>query len=119
MKKTIILMILAAFVLISPAIANDSQRKTSTGRQTASYSIATSPGTVYDIEVVVTTNGGYAVLFDSASTEPGVAGDGQISEIREATAFNSKHVNFGQYGLKFYKGLYLYLNNATANVYYH
>ena len=115
-------MILAAFVFVLPAFASEDQRKISSGIESESCVIYKSPGRVFDIEIVATVNGGYAVLYDmyiqGGATED-ATGELAKSEIREATAYNSKHVNFGHNGIKFEKGIYLILNDATAIVHYH
>lgn len=114
-------MILASLVFVPAATASEAQRKISSDIEESSAVIYKYPGRVYDIEVIATSNAGYAILFDLDVREDGtvnITGAKAVSEIREATAYNSKHVSFGESGIKFDKGIYLYLLNATAIVHY-
>lgn len=106
--------------MISTSVfANDSQRKVSTGELTSSQVIKASSGVIYDIEIVATTAAGYAVVFDSAVGNPIDGTTKKLAEVREATQYNSKHVNLGEFGVKAYKGISLYLENATAIITYY
>jgi len=115
MKKVLLMVLILSFIIVSPCMANDSQRKVSSGRKTASASITTVSSILYDIEIIATVNGGYASVYDTSGSL--VAGT-HLVEIREATAFNSKHVNLGEFGIKAYNGIYLFLNDATAILHY-
>ena len=42
-----------------------------------------------------------------------------LAEAREATQYNSKHIEIGPNGIEAYEGIYLYLSNATAIVHYY
>lgn len=119
MKRITLLTFVILCFLTSIAFASDAQRKISTGRKTANEVIKTTSGVIYDIEIVATAANGYAVVFDSASTNPGVAGDKQLVEVSEATQYNGQHVNLGTEGIKAYKGLSLYLKDASAIIYYY
>lgn len=114
MKRTFFFLFIFLFCA-SLSFADNAQRKTSTGRLTSSQVIKSTPGTVYDVEIVATAAGGYAVVFDSATSATGT----ELVELREATQNNSKHANLGSDGIKAHQGIYLFLNNAEAIVYYH
>ena len=113
-KFTIVLVLLFVTTL---AIAKDSQRKISTGKLSSSAVIVDTPAVIYDVEVVATSANGYAVLFDSSTAD--MSGKKEMVEIKEGVSGNSKHVNLGEYGIKTDNGIYLFVNNATAIVYYH
>ena len=115
------LILLIAFLLISSAsFADNSQRKISSGAITESQSIKSSAGTVYGLYVEATAANGYAVIVDYAgSTIADLPSYNELVEAREATQFNSKFVNIEEDGIKAYNGIYLYLQNATAVVYYY
>lgn len=71
---------------------------------------------IYGVEIVATAAGGYAVIFDSADAN--YTGKTELIELREATQYNSNHIDLGD-GVKANNGIYLYLNNATAIVHYY
>lgn len=117
MKNKFIFLALAILLIGGSSFADNAQRKISTGVLSTSQSITTVPGTIYDVEIVATAAGGYAVLFDSENND--LTGKKELVELREASQSNSKHANLGESGILAYKGIYLYLNNATAIVYYY
>jgi len=119
MKKIILTLIfLGIFSQIS--LADDSQRKISTGVLTTSQSIKAVPGTVYALEVFATAANGFATVFDYAgSSMADLPNEKSLVEAREATQYNSKHIELGADGIQAYKGIYVYLSNATAIVHYY
>lgn len=114
MKKLLFLLIIGLIIVSNSHAA---QRKISTGIKSTSAQITTVPSIIYDIEIIATAANGYAVIFDSENND--LTGKTELVELREATQYNSKHATLGAEGIKAGKGIYLYLNNATAILYYY
>ena len=120
MKNKVILLALVALLIGGNSFADNAQRKISTGILTTSQSISTVPGTVYALEVFATAANGFATVFDYAgSSISDLPNEKSLVEDREATQYNSKHIDLGSEGIKAYKGIYIYLSNATAIVHYY
>lgn len=121
--KRILSGIIAIFVLlvfVGVAFADNSQRKLSTSVLTTSQSIKDVPGTIYGVDIVATAAQGFATVFDYAGSDMGdLPSEKSLVEVKEATQYDSKHRDLGKDGIKAYKGIYLYLSNATAIVYYY
>lgn|SRR3990167_2327341 len=114
--KKLFLIIFFLLILNYVLYASEVQRKISSGTLDSSTVVLAEHGTLYDLEIVATAAGGYATVFDSSDSD--TSGDTEAAEAREATQYNSKHINFGVEGIKMHEGIFVYLNNATAIVHY-
>lgn len=121
MKNKLIFLVSIVLLLIGrSSFAADAQRKISTGILSTSQSITTVPSTVYALEVFATAANGFATVFDySGSSMSDLPNKKSLVEGREATQYNSKHIDLGPEGIQAYEGIYVYLSNATAIIHYY
>lgn len=118
--KKILFFLLIGLLLYTPAFCSDAERQLSHYEDTAgTTAIKVSAGTVFSVSMVATANAGFINLYDTTATDMGTIATLEPKvEIREATQYNSGNKEFSE-GFKFYKGIVIYVSNATANVYYY
>ena len=114
--RKLYLLIICVLISTNLVIASEAQRKISSGDLSSSTLVLAESGRIYDIEIIATAAGGYATVFDSENNN--TSGKTKLIELREATQNNSKHANLGEDGLRANRGIYVFLNDATAIIHY-
>ena len=120
MKKIILVFILLVLLVLPAYARSDPDRMISSGLKTASAVISESTTVkIYGLTIIATAANGTGAILDTASTDKTVLANAKVSaELNEATQYGSETIQFPK-GLNVSNGIYLYLNNAKAIVYYH